>query len=151
MRPHPRPTLFPYTTLFRSARSQDHAFVPPQSLGRCPECDFRKVEAAVESAQATNIPKAKSRLREWLRRWRGTDEFAPWPPCATTARDFTARWREAFRPLREWASACASYVAAEVQREYREFRLARGAITYPDQVALAAELLRLPDVAKRIR
>jgi len=137
--------------LMELARSQDHAFVPPQSLGRCPECDFRKVEAAVESAQATNIPKAKSQLREWLRRWRGTDEFAPWPPCATTARDFTARWREAFRPLREWASACASYVAAEVQREYREFRLARGAITYPDQVALAAELLRLPDVAKRIR
>ena len=133
------------------ARNQDHSFIPPQSLGRCPECDFRKVEAAFESAQATNIPKAKAQLREWLRRWRETDEFAPWPPCATTARDFTARWREAFRPLREWASACASCVAVELQRDYREFRLARGAITYPDQVALAAELLRLPDVAKRIR
>ena len=133
------------------ARNQDHIFIPPQSLGRCPECDFRKVEAAFESAQATNIPKAKSQLREWLQRWRETDEFAPWPPCATTARDFTARWREAFRPLREWASACASCVASELQRDYREFRLARGAITYADQVALAAELLRLPDVAKRIR
>src|SRR4029077_15219946 len=31
------------------------------------------------------------------------------------------------------------------------FRLARGAITYRDQVALAADLLRLPDVAKRVR
>src|SRR5580704_8999015 len=137
--------------LMELARNQDHSFIAPQSLGRCPECDFRKVEAAFESAQATNIPKAKSQLREWLRRWRETDEFAPWPPCATTARDFTARWREAFRPLREWASACASCVAVELQRDYREFRLARGAITYPDQVALAAELLRLPDVAKRIR
>src|SRR5215216_155209 len=28
------------------ARTQDHSFIPPQSLGRCPECDFRKVEAA---------------------------------------------------------------------------------------------------------
>jgi hypothetical protein len=128
--------------LMELARNQDHSFIAPQSLGRCPECDFRKVEAAFESAQATNIPKAKSQLREWLRRWRETDEFAPWPPCATTARDFTARWREAFRPLREWASACASCVAVELQRDYREFRLARGAITYPDQVALAAELLR---------
>src|SRR6266496_6727017 len=137
--------------LMELARNQDRIFIPPQSLGRCPECDFSKVEAAFESAQATNIPKAKSQLREWLRRWRETDEFAPWPPCATTARDFTARWREAFRPLREWASACASCVASELQRDYRDFRLARGAITYPDQVALAAELLRLPDVAKRIR
>src|SRR5213080_2205183 len=137
--------------LMELARNQDHSFIPPQTLGRCPECDFTKVEGAFESAQATNIPKAKSQLREWLRRWRETDEFAPWPPCVTTARDFTARWREAFQPLREWASGCASCVASELQRDYREFRLARGAITYPDQVALAAELLRLPEVAKRIR
>jgi ATP-dependent helicase/nuclease subunit A len=137
--------------LMELARHQDHAFISPESLRRCPECDFRKVEAAIESAQATNIPKAKAQLREWLRRWCETDEFAPWPPCATTARDFTARWREAFRPLREWASGCASCLAAEVQRDYREFRLAHGAITYQDQVALAAELLRLPDVVKRVR
>jgi ATP-dependent exoDNAse (exonuclease V) beta subunit len=137
--------------LMELARHQDHTFIPPQSLERCPDCDFRKVEAAVESAQATNVPKAKAQLREWLRRWRETDEFAPWPPCATRARDFTARWREAFWPLREWASASASCVAAEVQRDYREFRLAHGAITYQDQVALTAELLRLPDVARRIR
>jgi ATP-dependent exoDNAse (exonuclease V) beta subunit len=136
--------------LMELARKQDHDFVP-QPLGRCPECDFRRIEVAVESAQATNIPKAKAQLREWLRRWGETNEFAPWPPCATTAKDFTALWREAFRPLREWASACASCVAAEVQRDYRDFRLARGAITYSDQVALAVELLRLPDVAKRIR
>ena len=137
--------------LMELARKQDHHFVPPESFGRCPECDFSRVEAAFESAQATNIPKAKAQLREWLQRWRETDEFAPWPACATTARDFTALWREAFRPLREWASACASCVAADLQREYRGFRLGRGTITYPDQVALAAELLRLPEVAKRIR
>ena len=137
--------------LMELARNRDHAFVSPQSLGRCPECDFRKVETAIENTQATNVPKTKAQLSEWLRRWRETDEFAPWPLCATTAKDFTARWREAFRPLREWASACASCVAAEVQRDYREFRFARGAITYPDQVALAAGLLRLPEVAKRIR
>jgi len=137
--------------LMELARKQDHNFVPPQCIGECPECDFSKVEAAVENAQARNIPKAKAQLREWLRRWRETDEFAPWPPCATTAKEFTACWREAFRPLREWASACASCVAAEVQRDYGEFRLEHGAITYPDQVALAAELLRLPEVARQIR
>ena len=137
--------------LMELARKQDHDFMPPQSLGQCAECDFTKVEAAAEIAQAKNIPKAKAQLREWLRRWSETDEFAPWPACATTAKDFTVLWREAFRPLREWASACATCVAAEVKRDYREFRLGRGAITYPDQVAFAAELLRLPEVAKRIR
>jgi ATP-dependent exoDNAse (exonuclease V) beta subunit len=134
--------------LMELARNQDHGFNTSPALERCPECDFSKVEAAIETAQATNIPKAKTQLREWLRRWRESEEFAPWPMCATTAKDFTVRWREAFRPLREWASAC---VAAEVQRNYREFRLAHGAIAYSDQVELAGELLRLPDVARRIR
>src|SRR5262249_16969146 len=101
--------------LMELARKHDRDFSAPRSVRPCPECDFSSVEAAFEDAQ-TNIPKAKMQLREWLRRWRETDEFAPWPPCATTARDFTASWREAFRPLREWASACASCVASEVQR-----------------------------------
>src|SRR5437867_3819379 len=86
--------------LMELARKQEHDFMPPQSLGQCAECDFTKVEAAAEIAQAKNIPKAKAQLREWLRRWSETDEFAPWPACATTAKDFTALWREAFRPLR---------------------------------------------------
>src|SRR5207237_9322837 len=60
-------------------------------------------------------------------------------------------WREAFRPLRDWVNACALCVAAEVQRDYREFRLERGLVRYADQVALAGELMRLPDVARRIR
>ncbi len=137
--------------LMELARNQDHEFSAIESKGRCPECDFSEVEIAIETAQAKNIPKAKAQLRDWIERWRKTDEFAPWPLCATTEKEFVRRWREAFRPLREWASACASCVAADVQRNYRDFRLARGAITYTDQVALAAELLRLPDVAKRVR
>ena len=137
--------------LMELARNQEHDFAAKQPNKPCPECDFSKVEAAIETAQAKNIPKAKAQLRDWIRRWRETDEFAPWPPCSTTAKDFVQRWREAFRPLRDWASACASCVATEVQRDYRDFRLARGAITYPDQIALATELFRLADVAKRIR
>ncbi|HYY12910.1 MAG TPA: UvrD-helicase domain-containing protein [Chthoniobacterales bacterium] len=121
-----------------------------QPEGPCPGCDFGEVYKAV-SRRATNIPKAKELLREWERRWRESDEFVPWPPCATSAREFVHRWREAFRPLREWMNACALCVAAEVQRDYRDFRLERGAATYTDQVALAAELLRLPEVARRIR
>lgn len=137
--------------LMELARKQDHNFSATPTEKLCPECDFSKVEAAIETAQAKNIPKAKAQLRDWIERWQKGDEFAPWPPCATTEREFVRRWREAFRPLRDWASACASCVAAEVQRDYRDFRLARGAITYADQVALATELLRIPDVAKRIR
>ena len=143
--------LMPARQLMDLARNRDHNFIAPPTEGRCPECDFSKVEAAIETARATNIPKAKAQLRDWIERWQKDDGFAPWPACVTTEKEFVRRWREAFRPLRQWASACASCVAAEVQRDYRDFRLSRGAITYEDQVALATELLRIPEVAKRIR
>jgi ATP-dependent exoDNAse (exonuclease V) beta subunit len=118
----------------------------------CPDTNFAEVYAVPAGGNAaTNIRKAQAELQRWEQRWRETDEFVPWPPCATSAREFVRRWRDAFRPLRDWVNACALCVAAEVQRAYRDFRLEHGVVTYADQVALAAELLRLPNVARRIR
>ena len=116
----------------------------------CPAISFTDVYAANDKP-SLNIAKSKEELERWEKRWRETDEFVSWPPCVTTSKEFVRIWREAFRPLRDWINACALCVAAEVQRDYREFRLERGLVTYADQVALAAELMRLPDVAQRIR
>jgi ATP-dependent exoDNAse (exonuclease V) beta subunit len=115
-----------------------------------PDADFAKVYAAGEKP-SSNIAKAKAELKRWEKRWRETDEFVPWPPCATTSKDFVRIWRESFRPLRDWVNACALCVAAEVQRDYREFRIERGLVTYADQVSLAGELMQVPEVARRIR
>ncbi len=115
-----------------------------------PDTDFAKVYAANEKP-SSNIAKAKIELERWEQRWRDTDEFVPWPPCATTSREFVRIWREAFRPLRDWVNACALCVAAEVQRDYREFRLERGLVKYADQISLAGELMRLSEVVRRIR
>ena len=139
--------------LMELARNRDHNFIAPSTEKRCPECNFSKVHAAVARGQTLKtIPGLQSQLRDWEKRWRESDgAFAPWPICDKGGEEFKKLWREAFRPLREWASGCASCVAAEVQRNYRDFRLSRGAITYADQVALATELLRIPEIAKRIR
>src|SRR5262249_37870638 len=115
-----------------------------------PDADFSKVYAATEKA-SSNIAKAKAELKRWEERWRETDEFVLWPPCVTTSKEFVRIWRDAFRPLRDWVNACALCVAAEVQRDYREFRLERGFVKYVDQVSLAGELMRLPEVVRRIR
>ena len=42
-------------------------------------------------------------------------------------------------------------MAAEVQRDYRDFRLERGVVTYADQIALADELLQHPAAGRRVR
>jgi ATP-dependent exoDNAse (exonuclease V) beta subunit len=116
---------------------------------QCSDSSFAEVYAANEKP-SLNIAKAKAELKRWEKRWRETNEFVAWPACATTSKQFAGIWREAFRPVRDWVNACALCVAAEVQRDYREFRLERGLVTYADQVALAGELMRLPDVARRI-
>ena len=115
-----------------------------------PDADFAKAYAANEKP-SSNIPKAKAELKIWENRWRDTDEFVPWPACATTSKEFVRIWRDAFRPLRDWVNTCALCVAAEVQRDYREFRLQRGLVKYADQVSLAGGLMQFPEVVRRIR
>src|SRR2546427_12371145 len=131
--------------LARNAKVDLRAAEPER---QCSDTSFAEVYAANEKP-SLNIAKAKAELKRWEKRWRETDEFVAWPACATTSKQFVGIWREAFRPLRDWVNACALCVAAEVQRDYREFRLERGLVTYADQVALAGELMRLPDVARR--
>ena len=138
--------------LMELARRHDLDLTSTQPDKPCPDTSFEEVYRAVAKGNTMRtIPKAQAELRRWEKRWRETDEFVPWPLCASNAKEFVGRWRTAFQPLREWVNACALCVAAEVQRNYREFRLERATVTYADQVALAAELLRQPGVAKRIR
>jgi ATP-dependent helicase/nuclease subunit A len=138
--------------LMELARKYDVDLIATEPDLPCPDTSFAEVFAAVAQGQTTRtIPKAKAELQRWEQRWRETNEFVPWPPCASSAKDFVRRWRDAFRSLRDWVNACALCVVAEVQRDYRDFRLERGVVTYGDQIALAAELMRRPNVAQRIR
>lgn len=136
--------------LMELARNEEVDLRAAEPERQCSDTSFAEVYAANEKP-SLNIAKAKAELKRWEKRWRDTDEFVAWPASATTSKQFVGVWREAFRPLRDWVNACALCVAAEVQRDYREFRLERGLVTYTDQVALAGELMRLPDVARRIR
>jgi ATP-dependent helicase/nuclease subunit A len=137
--------------LMELARNSEIDLTTQEPATSCGDADFAEVYRAAESRAPDSIPRSKAELKRWEKRWRKTNEFVGWPPCVTTSKEFVRIWREALRPLRHWVNACALCVAAEVQRDYREFRLERGLVTYADQVALAAELMRLPEVACRIR
>ena len=60
-------------------------------------------------------------------------------------------WQAALAPILKWRQRAALCVAAEVSQAWRAFRLQRGVMTFGDQIALAAELLRQPEAARRIR
>jgi ATP-dependent helicase/nuclease subunit A len=135
--------------LMQVARRTDFDYSSTLPQDGCPDTNFSEIYSA--AARGSRAPKMKEELRQWEERWRQTDEFVGLPVCTSGSKEFIQVWSKAFRPLREWVNACALCVAAEVQRDYREFRLARGFVTFPDQVALATQLMQQPDVATRVR
>ena len=138
--------------LMELARRAESAVLRRQDLGPCPKLDFTDVYAEKDQRGRDTISKSQRELRDWEDRFASDWEFLRWPTCFSTDNSkFTQIWRRGFSPLRQWVCDTAMCVATEVQRDYREFRLERGLVTYGDQIALAKELLQHPIAAQRIR
>ncbi len=139
--------------LMELARRARAAVLQMPGLPPCPPLDFAEVYAQSNRGKGNdNIAKSQAELREWEKRFAGDWEYLRWPVCFTAANArFTQLWQEKFAPLRKWICAAATCVAAEVQRDYLNFRLDHGLVTYDDQIALAEELLQHPIAAPRIR
>lgn len=137
--------------LMELARGAGSAVLHLCELPPCPTLDFTDLYAQPDKGN-DNISKSQAELREWEKRYIEGWEYLRWPVCFTSDNsNFTQLWRQKFLPLRRWINDAATCVAAEVQRDYRDFRLERGLVTYGDQIALAKELLRHPVAARRIR
>src|SRR6266404_673910 len=137
--------------LMELARRAGSAVLCVPSPSPCPTLDFADVYAQSDKGN-DNISKSQAELREWEKRYASDWEYLRWPVCFTAANArFTQLWQEKFAPLRKWICDAATCVAAEVQRDYLDFRLDHGLVTYGDQIALAEELLQHPVAAQRIR
>lgn len=99
----------------------------------------------------STIGRTQEKFREFARLLREGNGHVPLPSCDSGEQFFKPLCQEALAPLRRWIGCASLKVAAEIGRAYREFRLDKGALTYQDQVALAAELLQHPAAASRIR
>jgi len=147
--------------LFRLAQARDimelarragSALLRPCEIGTCPDVDFSDVYRAKDVGGRDTIRRTQEELADWETRFGSDWEFLRWPNCFTSANaKFTQVWRQSLAPLRRWVADAALCVAAEVQREYRDFRLERGVVTYADQIALADELLQHSSAARRVR
>src|SRR5512133_609871 len=138
--------------LMELARRARSAVLQVPGLSPCPPLDFAEIYQQVDQAGRDNIAKSQSELREWEKRLAGDWEYLRWPVCFTAANArFTQLWQEKFARLRQWICDAATCVAAEVQRDYLNFRIDHGLVTYGDQIALAEELLQHQVAAQRIR
>ncbi len=133
-------------------RKAGSALLRPCEPCACPEIDLREVyRTAMAAKKSDTIGNSIAQLQAWEDGYRNGTGFLRWPICSTKAQGIDEIWERAFIPLRRWVNQTAICVAAEVQRDYRNFRLERGVVTYDDQIALADELLQHPDAARRIR
>src|SRR6266536_5604315 len=138
--------------LMELARRVGSAALCNQELSRCPTLDFTEIYAQTDQTGRDNISKSQAELREWETRYVSDWEYLRWPVCFTSDNSkFTQLWRQKFSPLRKWINDAATCVEAEVKRDFLDFRLERGLVTYGDQIALAKELLQHPVAAPRIR
>jgi ATP-dependent exoDNAse (exonuclease V) beta subunit len=120
--------------------------------GNCPDTDFGAIHRfSAKGAMLQTVPPYQKELKRAEQRWRKTQDFVRWPICFSKAKDFVRIKREAFAPVRRWIDQAALCVAAEVQHDYREFRIERGLLTYDDQIALALELTKHPKIGREIR
>jgi ATP-dependent exoDNAse (exonuclease V) beta subunit len=133
-------------------RQAGSALLRPAQECPCPEINLEGVYRAARMAKKSDtIGNSIAQLQAWEEGYREGTGFLRWPICSTKAQGIDQIWEQAFVPLRRWVNQTAICVAAEVQRDYRHFRLERSVVTYADQIALADELLRHPEAARRIR
>jgi ATP-dependent exoDNAse (exonuclease V) beta subunit len=133
-------------------RKAGSALLTPTQECPCPEVNLEEVYRAARAAKKSDtIGNSIAQLQAWEKGYREGNGFLRWPICSTKAQGIDQIWEQAFVPLRRWVNQTAICVAAEVQRDYRNFRLERSVVTYADQIALADELLQHPEAARRIR
>jgi ATP-dependent helicase/nuclease subunit A len=133
-------------------RQAGSALLNPGEECPCPDPNVDDVLRVLRAAKKTDtISNSQAQLETWKEGYKGGTGFLRWPICSTSAQGIDKLWEQAFIPLRRWVNQTAICVAAEVQRDYRNFRLERGVVTYADQIALADELLQHPEAARRIR
>ena len=133
-------------------RSAGSALLHPDQPGECPKVNLDALRRALlVGRKTTPLANSKAQLETWDEGYHNRTGFVRWPICSSTSKDIEPLWAETFAPLRRWVNQTAICVAAEVQRDYRNFRLERGVVTYADQIALADELLQHPEAARRLR
>ena len=100
-----------------------------------------------------NIEAYQQELRRfeaaWLGETSGFHELPPIPDKGGAA--FIEAAELALTPVASWLQNAAAGIAGVIFLSFRRWRVAQGLLTYDDQVALAAELLKSPAGRKAVR
>lgn len=100
---------------------------------------------------ARTIQISQESLRLWQKQWEEGEGFVTLPTARSKAGDFARAWQSCLEPIRAWTRDAALTIGLEIALAYRCFRLARGFVTYDDQIALALSLLCHAEIGRTLR
>jgi ATP-dependent exoDNAse (exonuclease V) beta subunit len=124
---------------------------PAMPDATAPGLDLEAALADSGGKSKEQTAKNQEHLRKWLREYEGDSSFLKIPAYDKGSGTFKAAFNAGIALLREWLSALAAALAAEIALAYRDYRLEQGRVTYDDQIRWCRALLENPVVLKRLR
>ncbi|MDR1303826.1 MAG: UvrD-helicase domain-containing protein [Verrucomicrobiales bacterium] len=91
------------------------------------------------------------RLSAWFAQFRAGEGFLGIPTFEKGNSEFLAAVNATFRPYVAWLNAHAAKLAAQVAVQYRDYRAARGLVSFDDMVTWAQQLLADAAVRRRLQ
>jgi ATP-dependent exoDNAse (exonuclease V) beta subunit len=143
--------LVPLQELFRLAQKWDFARDLPVA-DPMPDVDFSAIYGFVPAKRVlASVTQYQDDLRAWQKTWKAGDAYCPFPQPEKGGKEFLAIAEATTAAMNRWASTEAGWVASEIARAFRDFRVRNGALTFGDQISLAAALVVHPEAIKEIR
>lgn len=96
------------------------------------------------------IAEGKRLAQQWQQQ-ASAGESVSIPEYTKGGKDFQAAWQACFGPLSDWLGVATLHLAAQVARDFLNYRLQMGQIGYSDMSVLAARLVCDPVAGRQIR
>jgi len=143
----------PMDDLIGLAQHMRPELVPNTLPGPCPAIDITALLRCTHKRPDVlrNIEQGQALARQFADACKRGDGYVPIPAWKKGGADFLGAWDATFEPLRAWLRDASRLIAADIARDYRDYRLAQGKLTYDDQISLALELIKHPDAGRAIR
>lgn len=136
--------------LIELARKISPGSVPQNTLSICPKVDLAPVFNH-NSKRSKKVVEIQKELKRWLKTHQEQSFALGIPEMGQGDSEFKELCARAFSPLWHWLGDAAHIFVVNLAKEYQNFRISKGLISYDDMIDLAVKLVKDSDVATTIR
>jgi ATP-dependent helicase/nuclease subunit A len=145
----------PLQDILKMATEWDVSRPAPAIGGEIPSLNFADIYAfptPKRADTAANIVAFQKAVRDFEKCFKGEEKgFFALPMAEKGGKDFIATCHRVLRPASLWLQEGATHLAGELFFAFRAWRIARGVLSYDDQISLASLLLQHPEGRRVIR